>query len=290
MSSNAMFYNTGADVDSKRIIYTPSDFARTSLFYLQETGELRAKRRHVSSRSDLSSYLFLIVESGSGVINYKGEEHTLTSGDCAFIDCRKRYSHSTSDELWSLRWVHFNGPNLGSVYEKYISRGGKAVFRTSKPELYRELLSELFSIADAENFVRDMRINERLSALLVALMEESVYTEGEDIGGKAMRVQEVKDYLDEHYTEKITLDFLAERFYINKYYLLEIFGRRYGMGINKYLISMRINKSKGLLRFSDMTVEQIAYECGMNSPHYFSRVFKDVEGVSPSEYRKSWVK
>lgn len=53
--------NQESIVDSNRILYTPSIFAKTSLFHLQEIGELQALRPHVSSRSNLVSYLFLIV-------------------------------------------------------------------------------------------------------------------------------------------------------------------------------------------------------------------------------------
>lgn len=56
------FSNNEAAVESERIIYTPSDFAKTALFYLQETGVLQAKRQHTSARENLNSYLFFIVE------------------------------------------------------------------------------------------------------------------------------------------------------------------------------------------------------------------------------------
>ena len=285
-----LFFDSKSTVDSERIIYTPSDFAKTSLFYLQETGGLKAKAPHTSSRSNLSSYLFFIVEEGEGQLSYGDEVFSLKVGDCVFIDCKKPYSHTTGVALWKLRWAHFYGPNMSSVYEKYVSRGGKPVFKAKSPSDYIELLSELYAIADSQDYIRDMKIHEKLSGLLVMLMEQSVYTVEKSAFGKLPQLQQVKDYIDRNYTERITLDFLSERFYINKYYLLEIFKRHYGMGVNQYLIHMRITKSKGLLRFTAKTVEEIAYECGMNSPHYFCRIFKKVEGISPSEYRRSWVK
>lgn len=55
-------------VSSSRIIYTPSTFASSSLFYLQETGTLQAQAYHRSERSGLNSYLFYIVLSGSGTV------------------------------------------------------------------------------------------------------------------------------------------------------------------------------------------------------------------------------
>ena len=63
---------------------------------------------------------------------------------------------------------------------------------------------------------------------------------------------------------------------------------QYGMSINAYLTSLRITHAKQLLRFTDKTVEEIGLECGLGALHYFSRVFKEVEGVAPSVYRSQW--
>ncbi len=289
-NTDRLFLNNDSAVDSNRIIYTSSDFAKTTLFYLQETGSLTAKRQHTSSRENLSTYLFFIVEKGSGTLKYCGESYTLKQNDCVFINCRKPYSHCTSDDLWKLRWVHFFGPNMDSVYEKYLARGGKACFSTAKYSEYSAVLSHLFEVAASTSYVRDIKIHEKLSGLLVLLMEETQTSNIGSLSTKIPELRQIKEYLDENYTQKITLDDLSAKFYINKFYLLEIFKQQYGMGVNEYMIHMRITKAKRLLRFTDKTVEEIAYSCGMNSLHYFSRIFKKVEGLSPSEYRRSWVK
>ena len=100
-------------------------------------------------------------------------------------------------------------------------------------------------------------------------------------------VQQVKEYLDENFREKITLDDLAARFFINKYYLLTLFKDRYGVTVNAYLNQMRVTWVKQQLRFTDRTAESLAAELQIE-PAYLSRLFKKVEGVSPSEFRKSW--
>ena len=94
-------------VNTSRLIYTPSDFAKLSLFHIQEIGTLQATKPHISQRSNLSSYLFFLVRSGAGVLNYNSTVYPLSAGDCVFIDCRKPYSHETFQNLWSLSWIHF---------------------------------------------------------------------------------------------------------------------------------------------------------------------------------------
>lgn len=234
------------------------------------------------------SFLCFIVLSGEGELSYEGQTYQLGQGDGVFIDCRKAYSHSTSDNLWSLQWCHFYAPFLPAIYEKYKERGGSPVFHPDSLTSFTAILTDLYSLASSSDYIRDMRINESLSALLTLLMEQSWHPESKTVSRKRLELVEIKNYLDEHYMEKIVLDDLAERYYINKYYLTKIFKETYGSTINGYIIAKRITRAKQLLRFTDMTVDEIGAAVGMGDANYFSRTFRKVEGISPSEYRKQW--
>ena len=279
---------TNSSVASNRIIYTPSEFAKTSLLHLQETGELKAQRPHTNSRSGLDSYLFFIVISGSGNLIYNGVTYKLKTNDCVFIDCKNPYSHSTADDLWRLKWVHFNGTNLQSIYDKYISRGGEPVFDTENTGDCIRLLDDIYRIADSADYIRDMKINEMLGSLLTIIMSRSWHPEKSKQALKRQEVSSIKAWLDEHYKEKIMLDDLAAQFYIDKFYLSKIFKEKYGITINAYVSQKRITSAKRLLRFSDETIEQIGCEVGISDTDYFTRLFRKIEGLTPGEYRKLW--
>lgn len=281
--------NTQSIVTSNRILYTPSSFARTSLLHLQEIGELAALRPHVSSRSNLQSFLFFIVIDGAGKLQYGEKEYKLGAGDCVFIDCRNPYSHTTDpDNLWKLKWVHFYGPNVPSIYDKYRERGGRPTFHPEDGEKIEEVWTSLMTVAGSADYMRDMLINQHLSTLLTLVMSESWHPEDATTAKKKASVADVKEYLDRNYAEKVTLDGLATHFYINKYYLTKVFKEQYGQSITAYLLNVRITKAKQLLRFSEKSVEEIGMEVGLGAPHYFSQTFKSVEGVPPSVYRKQW--
>lgn len=290
MDKTISFTNsTNSIVTSNRILYTPSSFARSSLLTLQEIGTLEALRPHTSSRDNLQSYLFFYVESGSGKLVYQGKEYALNKGDCVFIDCQLPYSHSTDTNLWTLSWIHFYSSTMQRIYEKYLERGGGPVFRPEELSPFQHLHKTLFSIASSDDYIRDMRINGELNNLLTLLMNESWHPEERQTPDlKRENINLIKQYLDEHYNEKITLDDLTERFFISKYYLTRVFRKQFGISISHYLLSIRITKAKQMLRFTDETVENIGYKCGLGAPHYFSRTFKQVEGISPSEYREKW--
>lgn len=218
-----LFNPQSSSVTSSRILYTPSTFARTSLLHLQEVGSLQAIHPHTSTRTNLTSFLCFVVLLGTGSLTYEGTTYELSAGDCVFIDCRKAYSHSTSDVLWSLQWCHFYAPSLPAVYEKYKERGGWPVFHPADIKPFTTLLTDIYDLASSSDYIRKMRINEKLGTLLTLLMEQSWHPESVTVSRKRMELAAVKEYLDEHYTEKIMLEELAEKFFINKFYLSKIF-------------------------------------------------------------------
>ena len=81
---------------------------------------------------------------------------------------------------------------------------------------------------------------------------------------------------------------LSEKFYVNKYYLTRLFRNEYGLTVGSYLLQTSISHAKELLRFSGLSIEEISERCGITPLYYFSRIFKQVEGISPRDYRKKW--
>ena len=284
-------FTSSPSVRSSRILYTPSPFARSSLLHLQEVGSLTAIKPHTSKREKLQSYLCFMVEDGEGELVYEGKKYELRSGDVVFIDCRKAYSHSTglnpNTELWSLRWCHFYGPSMPAIYAKYCERGGLPVIRGVDMVQYTSILTDIYTLASSD-YIRDMRINGKLNDLLTLLMESSWHREAHTNAPKKMEISQVKSFLDEHYKEKLSLESVASHFFIDKHYLARLFKEQYGVTLVTYLQQVRITHAKRMLRFTDKSIEEIGLECGIGELNYFSRVFKKLEGVSPSEFRRVW--
>lgn len=102
------------------------------------------------------------------------------------------------------------------------------------------------------------------------------------------KLEEIQSYLQKNYMNSCSLDELSERFYVSKYYLSREFKLRFGEGISSYVAKLRINRAKKLLRFTEMSTGEIASICGVNDSNHFLKMFKKIEGVTPTEYRKKW--
>lgn len=290
LTLNKSYFANTPSVTTNRILYTPSAFARTNLYHIQEVGSLRATKPHISQRENMMSFLCFVVIAGSGEMIYDGTTYHIVKGDCVFIDCRKQYAHRTDPkDLWELSWCHFFGPNLHAIYAKYVERGGLPCVSPENSNIYVQIIKELYELAASVDYIRDMRINEKLVSLLTLFMEESWHPENTVNTIKCIELQSIKEYIESHYNEKITLDELSKQFYINKYYLAQIFKEQYGMTINAYILQKRVSEAKRLLRFTDMTIEEVGSVCGICDQNYFSRLFKKIEGISPSGYRRTWM-
>lgn len=105
------------------------------------------------------------------------------------------------------------------------------------------------------------------------------YTKNNDI-----IILNLKDYINENLHREITLKELADTVYFNPTYFVRRFKILWGVSPMKFVLNARINKAKELMLSTTLSVSEIAEKCGFNSIHYFSRTFKNYEGISPSEY------
>lgn len=102
-------------------------------------------------------------------------------------------------------------------------------------------------------------------------------------------VEQVKDIIDKEYSADISLESVSERVYISPCYLSSIFSQEAGITFKEYLIKVRIEKAKELLKEPSIKVYEVAQMVGYKDPHYFSQLFKKYTGITPVQYRNSQI-
>lgn len=273
---------------STRTIQTPSPIARSTFFYVQETGYLKLRESHRASRKNLDSYLVVLVLSGSGTLMYAGKTYLLEKGSCFFIDCMTPYYHQSNDhDPWELIWVHFQGATTPEYYHFFSGLSAPVFSPASFGELHAKFIS-LLDVNKESNLSTEIASSRLIMDILSIILQDITKPKGTATPHK-INLENVRNYLDEHYTEKFSLDELAEEFFISKYHLSREFKTMYGITLNHYVIAKRITLAKKLLRFSTYTLEEIAGECGFYDASYFNKQFKKSEGISASDFRKKWI-
>ena len=102
----------------------------------------------------------------------------------------------------------------------------------------------------------------------------------------SLRMINVKDYIQEHLSEKITIQLLCRKFLVSPTFLKENFRRAYGMPVHTWLIQQRIQRARELIRTTQMPIQKIAQSVGYESISQFNAAFKGYYGMTPGQYRK----
>jgi AraC-like DNA-binding protein len=121
----------------------------------------------------------------------------------------------------------------------------------------------------------------------IGLVDEDGNRIGANTDLQDYRVEYACRYVLAHFKENINRDKMAEMVGLSPGYFSNLFRGEVGMSFSDYLIQVRIENAKSLLRRFDLSVEAISRQCGFNSLAHFSRTFKDRVGLSPLKYRKS---
>ncbi|WP_321388230.1 AraC family transcriptional regulator [uncultured Enterococcus sp.] len=148
-------------------------------------------------------------------------------------------------------------------------------------------LSEGF-IERLRGFILDLKTQEvtvtqnaKAAFTLFVDIKEEVQKESQQ---KTAIIEAIKKYIDEHYFEDISLEFLSDKYDLSKYKLIRQFEAAYNSPPIHYLKKVRILHSLSLL-WEEETVEIVARKVGFSTGNYFSKVFKKEMSISPSEYK-----
>ena len=272
---------------SKRIISTPGPAAKNTFFYVQETGCLKSDEPAMTHRQDLDSYLIIAVISGKGELTIGGETFSLSKGECFFIDCKQSHFYKGDpDDPWDVMWVHFNGATSRQYYEYFLSQS-KNTFRPPSFDRVVSAITEIIRINETKNQSSEILSSKLIVDLLTIALTVSSGEQQFDSALK-QKLAGVHSFIDDHFSEDLSLEKLSSQFYISKFYLTREYKKIYGMTIFQHIITSRINYGKKLLRFSDKSIEEIAHLCGFNDQSYFARQFKKAENLTCFSYRKMW--
>lgn len=103
---------------------------------------------------------------------------------------------------------------------------------------------------------------------------------------KPFFIDEAIKYIKEHYREKLTLDLVASKVFVNPKYFSHVFKKEMGISFTDYVVNLKIQYACKLLETTNYQAYRISMECGFSDPSYFNRVFYAQMNMTPQIYRK----
>lgn len=260
---------------------------------------------------------FIYVVKGSGSLRIEEKTYVMNPGDLLYIRPQRANEMFVSDdEPMHCFAVHFDYVFLGesadfSPYGVYLDRktdeaSPDANWLLARPdaELIDMVIPERMTPVRVHQFFeafrelnarfQDTRTNAQIGLKssmlnLIGLIDQELTTEeGIWIGHSHADVMlDAIHYMKQNYIGKINLPTLAARAMLSPKYFGTLFKQATGQSVAQYVLHLRLEEAKRLLRENTLTVEQIAERVGIGDLFYFSKLFKKAEGLSPKRYADS---
>jgi AraC-like DNA-binding protein len=230
-------------------------------------------------------YIINIVKSGNGSLETRGKFYNLTKND-AFITYPNELSILTADskDPWELCFFAFNGKAAVDLLQRTIFKDDVITVPLKDNSLSNDIL-------DATDFMNNHSYSEFLTfkylfKFLTHFDSHTSFPIKQAENREQKYVAEIKKYIQANYIESIKVADIADKLSINRSHLYRIFKNEIGMGVEDYIVSIRINHAKVLLKSTEFPVTTVAHRVGYKNYTTFFKRFKQTVGITPLEYRQ----
>ena len=232
-------------------------------------------------------FQLLYIASGRAHFHFDGTEKIITAGHMVLYRPKEpqKYEYYGEDQT-EVYWVHFTGGNVTNLLRSYGLTDDKKVFYCGSgieyQNLFRAMIYELQMCKD--NYAEMLEIYLRqVFILLQRYFKTSAKVDNTQI---AAEIDKATVYFNEHYSEEICIDDYAKSHNMSTSWFIRNFKQYTGSTPMQYILNKRIYNAEALLQNPQYNVTEVALIVGYDNHLYFSRIFKKMKGVSPSEYRK----
>lgn len=229
--------------------------------------------------------------------------YTVQAGNLVLIDANEIHkTGSIGGQHHERTVIYFNYSFLKELYPHISNLNLLSCFQSEYRVLplslkYKhtteDILNKMISISDFKNHLLEPRKRFYIQLLLCELLvlinnfidklEEKEYYYSQLMHPK---ITQIIKYINGNYNKSITLSDMSEKFYISPSYLSKLFKDTTNFTFTEYLNSVRIKNAKILLTKPNYRIIDVAQKVGFNNNTHFTRVFKDITGMSPTNYKK----
>ena len=185
---------------------------------------------------------------------------------------------------WSYLWVGFGGTEAQRFVRDFGLNSRQLTCECEYGEELKEIVFEMLhhTRSTAENLYYLQGKLYQFFSILARGIEIQQYSNDTK---ESIHVQEAIAYIKNYYSQKITVEDIANYLALNRSYLYTIFMNSLGISPKDFLTEFRISRGKEQLALTDLSVEEIAVSCGYRNSLAFGKVFKQKVGITPTQYR-----
>lgn len=270
-------------------------------------GNLISKQGFLHQKRILDTNVLILVNEGILYLSLNGMEYAIGPKQYVFLRAgEEHFGYQPSRGKLSYYWVHFcckypihtvEQHKIGTLLEgnfadsqlknQYFIPEWGWISHTQKIKVF---FHQLLDLSRQELLHTNQMIDYALSLIVLEISQEftdSYYNKNQAFSPVVIQVM---DWMKANYYTTISVREVAKEVGYNTDYLSYLFKKNTGVTFISYLNKIRIENSKSLLLHYNITIKEVAYSCGFEDEKYFMKSFKKLEGMTPSEYKKAFLK
>lgn len=262
------------------------------IFHIRDKKNIKFEYHH----HDFSKIVILI--DGDLTYYIEGKSYILKPWDILFVNKNEIHKPVVNANKYSERIVIWLNPDFIAKYAQGNNDLLKC-FEVAMKNNYNLLRLNMKSIENIKTLIQDIQscdnsnefgseiLKESLFIQLMVLMNRLFLSSDKNRDIEDVQydktIEEVLSYINSNLENDLSIDTIASKFFISKYYLMRKFKSQIGSSIHNYVIQKRLILAKSLIS-DGLNMSNVCYKCGFNDYSSFVRAFKKVYGVSPSNY------
>lgn len=263
--------------------------AFSKLLYVNAAGYYPVAAAHQRKRNAGSEeYILIYCIAGEGWIDMEDKHCKLTANSFKIIPKNVAHHYGSSTERpWSIYWLHFNGEQAATLYNRYLKTAGPDSDYINFDEQRLVLFNDIIDMMEIG--FDDLQL-ELIYIRTLRLMSSYIYEEPRRTADNAGLVATSVSYMREHINQNLQIKDLAAHVNYSVSRYSEVFRQATGYAPIQYFTQLRIHHACQHLCFSNLNIKQVCAKIGFTDPFYFSKLFKQHTGKSPNQYRKLYHK
>lgn len=232
-------------------------------------------------------YQLLYVVSGRTHFYFKGKERIVSAGHMVLYQPRQeqKYEYFGEDKP-EVYWIHFTGSEVKNILRRYEIPMDDPVFYSGASAVYAYLFKEIINEIQTCRTGYEELLNMYLRQIFL-LVQRSRQEQSPTVNSYIQEEMEyARRYFSEHYNEAISIEDYAQSRSMSVSWFQRNFKQFANHSPTQYILMTRVNNAASLLETTDYSMTEIAAIVGYDDPLYFSRLFRKIKGLSPSQYRK----
>lgn len=231
------------------------------------------------------NYLLHFVIKGKGQYYLNDKVYDITANQCFLIRPNElTFYQADKDDPWTYVWVGFDG-EMAKKYLEYAGFNDSRLVRHYEDcEELKDYVTQMLSYNSLTQ-ANELKYQGLLYLFLAKLAESSDKNIKSEDKNENHYVSKAIEFIQNNYSNFIKVSDISHYLCLNRTYLTSLFQKNLGMSPQQFLIQFRMTKAAELLTKTDLSVADIARSCGYNDPLAFSKSFKKIKKMSPTEYR-----